>query len=115
VQVYSETISAQVASGGVHVSQTPQFRAMRSVKKEVSRLLQCYVEKCEDTAMLYANFIPPMLQAILGDYKSIVPEARDAEVLSLLTSIINKMKVHTHTHTHTHTHSSLSLSLSLLM
>jgi len=37
-------------------------------------------------------FVPTLLTAILGDYKSSIPEARDPQVLALVTTTIKKMK-----------------------
>lgn len=42
--------------------------------------------------LVYQNFVPPLLNAVLGDYKMIIPETRDAEVLSLLSAIITKLE-----------------------
>lgn len=39
------------------------------------------------------NFIPPLLEAVLGDYRNNIPPARDPEVLSLMAMIINKLQV----------------------
>ena len=40
-----------------------------------------------------ANFIPPLLDAVLGDYQSSIPDARDPEVLSTMSVIVSKLKV----------------------
>jgi exportin-1 len=45
------------------------------------------------TQVLTNNFIPPLLEAVLIDYKNNIPDARDPEVLSLMCVIINKFKV----------------------
>ena len=38
------------------------------------------------------NFIPHLIEPVLGDYQKGIPAARDAQVLSLFATIINKMK-----------------------
>lgn len=38
------------------------------------------------------KFVPPLLEAVLGDYKTNIPDARDPEVLSLMVVLTNKMK-----------------------
>ncbi|EFA79631.1 exportin 1 [Heterostelium album PN500] len=79
------------------ISKNPQQRttlimSMKSVKKETLKLLETFVEKTTDKSMLYKNFIPPMLEAVLGDYKTNVPEARDPEVLSLMAVVVTSVK-----------------------
>ena len=39
------------------------------------------------------NFMPPLLGAILGDYRRNVPQAREPEVLSTVTAIVDKLEV----------------------
>lgn len=40
------------------------------------------------------NFIPPLLEAVLGDYHVCIPQARDAEVLGTMAKIIDTLKGH---------------------
>ena len=40
-----------------------------------------------------STFIPPLLDAVLGDYQSSIPDARDPEVLSTMAVIVNRLKV----------------------
>eukprot|EP01132_Coremiostelium_polycephalum_P005640 gene5640-7020_t len=70
--------------------------AMRSVKRETLKLLETFIEKSEDKAFIYKNFIPPLLEAVLGDYKTNTPNTRDPEVLSLMAVIISSLKTHIH-------------------
>ena len=39
------------------------------------------------------HFMPPLLDAILGDYYRNVPQAREPEVLSTVTAIVDKLEV----------------------
>jgi len=39
------------------------------------------------------NFVPPLLEAVLLDYKTNVPAAREPEVLSTMATIVNKLEV----------------------
>lgn len=39
------------------------------------------------------HFLPPLLDAILGDYRRNVPEAREPEVLSTVSAIVDKLEV----------------------
>ena len=92
-KVYSSEISNIVASSGPQATHTTLVRAMRSVKKETLLLLQTFIEKSEDDQVVTQNFIPPLLEAVLIDYKNNIPDARDPEVLSLMSVIIDKFKV----------------------
>jgi exportin-1 len=51
------------------------------------------VEKSDDTDMVNANMVPPLLEAVLIDYHRNVPDAREAEVLNVMTTIIHKLHV----------------------
>jgi len=98
LQVYKEYSSlinqtiAQSGSSNVHLMHTSGVRAMRSVKKETLRLLDTFIEKSEDNELVLSKFVPPLLDPILGDYVRSIPEARDPEVLSLFTCLINKLQ-----------------------
>lgn len=39
------------------------------------------------------NFIPPLLSTVLDDYSRNVPQAREAEVLNTMATIISKLEV----------------------
>ncbi len=74
-------------------TKTPKVRQLRTVKKEVLKLMETYIKKAEDLEAVNANFIPPLLDAILGDYNRNTPAARDAEVLNVMASIISRLGV----------------------
>ncbi|KAM9951178.1 hypothetical protein ACTFIW_010386 [Dictyostelium discoideum] len=81
-----------------HISRNPNIyretlgQAMRSVKKETLKLLETFIEKSSDKQVIYSNFLQPLLEAVLGDYRTNIPETRDPEVLSLMTAIITSLK-----------------------
>lgn len=56
-------------------------------------MIDTYVEKSDDTDMVNANMVPPLLEAVLIDYHRNVPDAREAEVLNVMTTIIHKLHV----------------------
>ena len=92
-KLYSELISASIAEGGPYASRTSLVKAMRTVKPaEVLRLIETFVERCEDPHLVAQQLVPPMMDPVLGDYARNVPDARDAEVLSLHAAIINKVE-----------------------
>jgi exportin-1 len=78
---------------GTIATKTPKVRQLRTVKKEVLKLMETYIRKAEDLEAVNANFMPPLLDAILGDYSTNVPAARDAEVLNVMASIISRLGV----------------------
>ncbi|KAL5635442.1 hypothetical protein ACGC1H_004287 [Rhizoctonia solani] len=88
----STLISEQVAKDGPVATRTPKVRSLRTIKKEILKLMETYVKKAEDLDTLYANFIPPLLEAVLGDYNRNVPHARDAEVLNVMATVTSRLQ-----------------------
>ena len=76
---------------GLIATKTPKVRQLRTVKKEILKLMETYVKKAEDLDAVNTNFMPPLLDAILGDYSRNVPASRDAEVLNVMTTIIGRL------------------------
>ena len=74
--MYSELISSAIGSGGPHAARTSQVKLMRSVKKVALRLIETFVDKAEDTQVVAQQFVPAMMDPILGDYARNVPDAR---------------------------------------
>jgi exportin-1 len=68
------------------------------VKKEILRLMETYIKKAEDLELISRDMIPPLLDAILGDYSSNVPDARDAEVLNVMSTITSRLGVGFYSH-----------------
>ena len=95
-KVYSERISATIAQQGAIATQLSLVRTMRSAKKEVLRLLNTFIDKSgppeSDPKAVSQGFIPPVLDPILGDYQRNIAGARDPEVLSLFTTVVEKLK-----------------------
>lgn len=55
--------------------------------------METFIKKAEDLETVNNNFMPPLLDAILGDYNRNVPAARDAEVLNVMATIIGRLGV----------------------
>lgn len=72
------------------------MRGLRTIKKEILKLIDTYVEKADDLEMVNSSMVPPLLEAVLLDYNRNVPDAREAEVLNVMTTIIHKLHVCTH-------------------
>lgn len=88
----SELLGAAVAAGGPHAARTSQAKLLRSVRKVVLKLLEAFVERAEDLDALAQRYAPPLEDPVLGDYARGVPDARDAEVLSLYAALIDRLK-----------------------
>ncbi|KAJ3820851.1 CRM1 C terminal-domain-containing protein [Lentinula raphanica] len=87
----SGIISETIAKEGVIATKTPKVRQLRTVKKEILKLMETYIKKAEDLEAVNSNFMPPLLDAILGDYNRNVPTARDAEVLNVMATITGRL------------------------
>jgi exportin-1 len=74
-------------------TKTPKVRSLRTIKKEILKLVETYVKKAEDLDGVKDNLIPGLLDAILGDYNQNVPAARDAEVLNVMATIVSRLGV----------------------
>ena len=60
------------------------------MKRETLKLIETFVDKADDAELIAKNFVPAMMDPILGDYARNVSDARESEVLSLFATIINK-------------------------
>jgi exportin-1 len=87
----SGLIDEAVQQQGTLATKMPKVRGLRTIKKEILKLVNIYVDKADDMQMLHDNLVPQLLEAVLLDYKRNVPDAREAEVLNLMTTIINKL------------------------
>lgn len=89
----SSLIDEAVKQQGNIATKMPKVRGLRTVKKEILKLITTYVDKAEDLHMVQNQLVPQLLEAILVDYKGNVPDAREAEVLAVLTVLISKLQV----------------------
>ena len=80
-------------SSGNIATKMPKVRGLRTIKKEILKLIDTYVQKADDMEMVNNIIVPPLLDAVLVDYNHNVPDARDAEVLDVMTTIITKLHV----------------------
>ncbi|KAG8900433.1 Karyopherin transporter [Tulasnella sp. 403] len=90
----SNIINMEVAAPGINpniVTKTPKVRSLRTIKKEILKLVETYIKKAEDLDTINEKLIPHLLEAVLGDYNRNVPAARDAEVLNVMATIMNRM------------------------
>ncbi|KAF9036599.1 CRM1 C terminal-domain-containing protein [Panaeolus papilionaceus] len=87
----SGIVSETIIKEGPIATKTPKVRQLRTVKKEILKLMETYIKKAEDLDAVNTNFMPPLLDAILGDYSRNVPASRDAEVLNVMATITFKL------------------------
>jgi len=78
---------------GEIATKMPKVRGLRTIKKEILKLIETYVDKAEDLQAVRAQMVPQLLDTVLVDYNRNVPGARDAEVLKAMTAIITKLSV----------------------
>lgn len=91
-RAYSEAISNIISKSGPQVAKHSIVRSYRAVKRETLRLVSAFISNTDDNHLLLKDFIPLLLEAVLSDYKTNIPDARDPEVLSLMTAIITKLR-----------------------
>ena len=84
-KTYSELCSSVCATDGPIAAKRSDVKLMRSVKRQALRLLETFLDKADskDLQQVGIGFVHTMLDPVLGDYSRSVPDARDAEVLSL--------------------------------
>ena len=71
----------------------PKVRGLRTIKKEILKLIETYVDKAEDLQSVRVQMVPPLLDSVLIDYNRNVPGARDAEVLKAMSAVITQLAV----------------------
>lgn len=72
---------------------TPKVRGLNSVKREILKLIECYVSCAEDLESVSQNMVLPFFEAVLSDYCMNVDLARNYEVLNVLATMVNKLRV----------------------
>ncbi|KAI9893207.1 MAG: Karyopherin transporter [Vezdaea aestivalis] len=82
----------KLTSSGVNATKFVEVRGLRTIKREILKLITTYVEHADDLDMVNQNIVPPLMDAILIDYNQNVPDARDAEVLNVMSAIITKLQ-----------------------
>ncbi|CAO3600764.1 unnamed protein product [Absidia cylindrospora] len=89
--IVGNMVSQQVATQGVIATKTPKIRGLRSIKKEILKLVGTYVACAKDLTTVNDNMVGPFFEAVLLDYRQGVDMAKDAEVLSVLATIVEKL------------------------
>jgi exportin-1 len=84
-------VSQSVTDQGSVAVKTPKVRGLRTIKKDILRLIDTFIERATDLAFVDENMVSPFLYAVLSDYKDSVDIARDAEVLDALATMVKKL------------------------
>lgn len=87
----SGLISNAVAQDGIIATKTPKVRGWRTIKKEILILLETYLNKSNNGEEIVNILVQPLLAAVLDDYNTNVPDARDSEVLNCLSTLVHKV------------------------
>ncbi|KAF9246482.1 CRM1 C terminal-domain-containing protein [Melanogaster broomeanus] len=79
--------------GRIFLDMLGLYKAVSGIisETEILKLMETYIKKAEDLDAVNINFMPPLLDAILGDYNRNVPTARDAEVLNVMATITGRL------------------------
>jgi exportin-1 len=72
---------------------TPRIRGLRSIKSDILKLIDTYIECTNDLTIVHENMVEPFLDVILSDYNNSVDIARDAGVLDVVATTVNKLGV----------------------
>lgn len=96
-KTYGDLISNEVAANGPRSLHMFQISTARQVKKEILNLIRTFIENSGDTPEIRTdvaeNFVPPLMEPVLGDYNRSLDQARDYEVLNLLTALVSKLQI----------------------
>lgn len=89
-QVYSADISLAVQQQGPRYLYSTDAKAKRTVKAAILNLLQAFIGATTRPQGVVEDLLPPLLTPVLDDYRLGIPEARDPEVLGLVTALVRK-------------------------
>ncbi|CAK9683857.1 unnamed protein product [Candida parapsilosis] len=87
----SSMISDAVAKDGIIATKTPKVRGFRTIKKEILKMIETYINQAENLEEIVRDLTSSLFGAVLEDYSSNVPDARDAEVLRCMTALVAKV------------------------
>ncbi|KZT57046.1 hypothetical protein CALCODRAFT_496716 [Calocera cornea HHB12733] len=87
----SSAISEAVATGGPQAVHMQNVRTCRTVKKDVLRLIDTFIKKAEDLDQVNRMLVPQLFEAVLSDYREVLPAARDAEVINVVHTVISRL------------------------
>src|SRR6202044_684412 len=92
VHAFRSNLTLHIHEIGPIATKTPKVRLLRTIKKEILKLVEAYIARAEDLEAVNNNMVPALFEAILDDYTRNVPTARDAEVLNVTTAIVTRLQ-----------------------
>lgn len=72
---------------------TPKVRGLRTIKKDILKLIDTYIECATDLTTINENMIDPFFEVVLADYSNNADIAKDHEVLNAIATMVNKLGV----------------------
>jgi exportin-1 len=70
---------------------TPVVRGVRSIKKDILKLITSYVSTCRNQDEVAATMVPSLFDTVLYDYNNMVNGAKEVEVLKLLCTLTSRL------------------------
>lgn len=70
---------------------THRSRLLRSVKREIFRLLETYLKLAPTDGQVVQEMAPTLLSTTLEDYRTVAPPLREYEVLSCVSVVVEKI------------------------
>ena len=89
-KVTSENINQAIRVNGQMVVKQRLIKSMMAIKEDTLVLLGSYFSKAVNIQQILDQFLQPLFTFVLIDYRDCHPEAREAEVLEMLATLINK-------------------------
>jgi exportin-1 len=91
-KAYSKYMSTTIAKDGPNATKRYQMQAMRGVKANILNLVKVFVRNSQaaESKTVFEKFLPALIEPVLNDYEQCVPPAREAAVLALFATVIEK-------------------------
>jgi hypothetical protein len=74
------------------VTATPLSKSMRTIRREILRLLSTWISKARNPDQVMERVVPSLLEAVLVDYQASLPAAREHEVLAVVATTVNRVR-----------------------
>jgi len=90
---YSQYISSQVGQQGKNILNFTQFKKMRTIKRDVLRLIHSLIENVrsqEESQYVACNFVQPLM-TVLEDYANNSDETKESDVLLMYATITERI------------------------
>ena len=92
-KVTSENINQAIRLNGPIVVKQRLIKSMMAIKEDTLVLLGSYFSKASNIQQILDQFLTPLFNFVLIDYRDCHSEARESEVLNMLAILINKIEL----------------------